>query len=298
MHGKRSSNPISFLPTPLREHASDMFVMLFDCFEQCCDWYCRLQDFDFINNSDEEFAMYLYLDDFHTWAELNAWLSAIAIHNQLGGPPDEQSEQLMQQRGYLRLKSGLTMTPSISMLVQLLRQKCTIRMLNNRQELAHKAVVLSLQWLREIALSCDGLCSLACTILDSDRLCRLMLHDMYLDKEIGVAFHNLLLSLMADQSFKMTSAVAYALAYRKICSDFSRGIGMVGNTIFNLSVQFLNREHFVNEVAYHHNLLEHGVMALQDMLRVVLPADNSFFQSLSITKRRYTVVIGDFKVSM
>eukprot|EP01031_Cornospumella_fuschlensis_P039827 gene39827-48495_t len=139
MHGKRSSDPISFLPPQLRQHACDVFVLLFDGFEQCCEWYCRHQDFDTISRSNEEFTLYLYQDDFHTWAEFNTLLSTRSMIRDLQGPPDEQSEQLMQQRGYLRLKSGLTMTPPTDMLVRLLSQKWTIRILTKKQERARNA---------------------------------------------------------------------------------------------------------------------------------------------------------------
>eukprot|EP01031_Cornospumella_fuschlensis_P032365 gene32365-39140_t len=80
-----------------------------------------------------------YQDDFHTWAEFNTLLSTRSMIRDLQGPPDEQSEQLMQQRGYLRLKSGLTMTPPTVMLLRLLSQKWTIRILTKKQERARNA---------------------------------------------------------------------------------------------------------------------------------------------------------------
>ena len=78
---------------------------------------------------------------------------------------------------------------------------------------------------------------------------------MALSKELQDAVYDLLLTLMADQSFKIVIAVAYVLSYDAIARIFGTGLGSSKLSVYNLSVQYLNRELFVNEVCYYHGFL-------------------------------------------
>lgn len=127
-------------------------------------------------------------------------------------------------------------------------------------------VVAVVRWLYELAKMSDGMCRLICEALDEDLLVHLLPHIMTLSRDMQDAVYDLLLTLMADQSFKIVIAVAYVRSYPAIARIFSTGLGSSTNSVFNLSVQYLNREMFVNEVCYVHGFLETTIKALLDVV--------------------------------
>lgn len=292
-HGKRADDPVKYIPVPMQLQSKEIFTAITNGFEDFCQTFCQTEP---AVVDEEVYSLYLYLDDLHSAPELVGLIMSSPIQNLLGGLAEERSEALLIKKGYLKLKSGQPHT-ALTTVHQLLRtQRCIVRLLTINEERAHAALLQAFTWMRSVCLCCDGLCSLACQVLDSDRLKRLMYQDMFLDKELGGAFHNLLLSLMSAQHFKMTAAVAYAMSFRKICGDFGRGYGVSGATVFNLSVQFLNREHFVNEICYHHSFLDNAVAALYEMVHVYTPSENGFAKLQSVTRRRYSPIIADLKI--
>lgn len=62
------------------------------------------------------------------------------------------------------------------------------------------------------------------------------------------ALHTLYLFLMADQMFKCQVAQSYAITYRDVTRDYAIGVGVSEFSLYSLSVQFLNRPSFVNEL--------------------------------------------------
>ena len=99
--------------------------------------------------------------------------------------------------------------------------------------------------------------------------------DAYLPKSLAASLHSLLLTLMADQGFKVTRAQAtrvcrgldalacpqvtiaeaYTAVYPALTHRFARGVGLADHALYTLSVQFLNRDQFVDALVDHHALL-------------------------------------------
>jgi hypothetical protein len=50
------------------------------------------------------------------------------------------------------------------------------------------------------------------------------------------------------QSFKASIAQSYASTYLKVSDDFGHGVGVAEHSLYTLSVQFLNRSSFVNDL--------------------------------------------------
>lgn len=128
----------------------------------------------------------------------------------------------------------------------------------------------AMTWMLDLARRNDGMCRLICRVFDEDLLTRLLSYFMHISKGLAHTLHDLLLTLMADQSFKVVIACAYTQAYKTISRLYSRGLGLSTQSVYNLSVQFLNREVFVNEVCYNHSFLKIALAAMSSMLRHAL----------------------------
>lgn len=50
------------------------------------------------------------------------------------------------------------------------------------------------------------------------------------------------------QSFKYAVAQSYASTYLSVTRDYGAGVGMAEFSLYSLSVQFLNRSSFVNDL--------------------------------------------------
>lgn len=172
-----------------------------------------------------------------------------------------------------------------------------------------KETLKSLLWLYKVAQTSDGLCRIVCNCLSVSLVRRILEADMLVCKHLSQAAHNLFLTLMADQSFKMSLAIAYAQAYRKFSHIFGKGARPAENSIFTLSVQFLNRESFVSEIVNHHTFFESLCSALNELLSRSMLIETNWVTSSSHTgiayvdlthhvlvKRRYNPMIGDLKI--
>lgn len=173
-------------------------------------------------------------------------------------------------------------------------------------------MVAAITFLHQLAVRSDGMCRLICNTLDEDILTRILTYLLQLSKELGRIIYDLLMILMADQSFKVVIAVAYTQAYAKIARLYGRGLGLASQSVYSLSVQFLNRELFVNEICFGHNFLKINVAAVTSLLdhaQLMSQSEPTSVQGnqLSVTmtkalkhsivlKRRYNPIIGDLKV--
>ena len=173
-------------------------------------------------------------------------------------------------------------------------------------------LVAAVSFMHELARRNDGLCRLICGILDDDLLCKLLSYHPQLPKELGRAIYDLLLVLMAEQSFKIVIAVAYSAAYPAIARHYARGLSASASSVYALSVQFLNRESFVNDVSFKHGFLATNIAALNGMLyraqeltkhEATAMAANPLSAAMTgalrhniLIKRRYNPIIGDLKV--
>ena len=98
-----------------------------------------------------------------------------------------------------------------------------IAVFSRRDSSCRETVVGILDWIQQLALINDGMCKLICKALDVPTLTQLMRVNMKLDRQICKRFHNLLLTLMADQAFKMDVAIAYTNCFSVLVQDHRLG---------------------------------------------------------------------------
>ena len=111
---------------------------------------------------------------------------------------------------------------------------------------------------------------------------------------------------MADQSFKMSVAIAYARAFPYFSDAYGKGIGTYDGALFGLSVQFLNRAAFVAEMVIRNDFLVSITEALYKMLSTALTSVTQIVKTRGRTvpvpthpvliHRRYNPLFGDLKV--
>ena len=183
----------------------------------------------------------------------------------------------------------------------------------SRRDSSRRDIVMGiLDWIQRMALINDGMCKLICKALDVPTLTQLMKVNMKLDQQICKRFHYLLLTLMADQNFKMNVAIAYtnclsstitgqglSIGHSHDCNYVmifhyhrSKGFGISSNSVFSLSVQFLNREYFVNEISYMYSFLSIVASSLCDL--ILDDVDGIDLKSKVVVRRRYNPIMSDF----
>jgi hypothetical protein len=117
----------------------------------------------------------------------------------------------------------------------------------------------------------DALCqTMAEAIYGRQHLVALLKSDLMLPRHLTKRWHALLLTLLAVPRFKMELAEAYCDTYGKVTKDYARGIGVSEASSFTLSVQFLNRQTYVRELAANWVLLQRLTSALLNTLKVAL----------------------------
>ena len=171
-------------------------------------------------------------------------------------------------------------------------------------------IVKILQWLYSMSQLSDAHCRIICNTLkasddldmqDSNFLIELLRLEPYLSGPVTENLHELLLTLMADQSFKMILAVAYATSYTYLSlvnQELSQKCPLFESGLFHLSVQFLNREVFVAEIVENHKFLQSLCVSLLTILDIN-PSASSFDRSITteiIKHRRYNYVLNDIKI--
>lgn len=71
---------------------------------------------------------------------------------------------------------------------------------------------------------------------------------------------------MADKLFKKSLAISYAEGYRTFTEAYGNSYGTIDNSIFSLSVQFLNRDFLVQEIVDNHHYFENICCSIESML--------------------------------
>ena len=133
---------------------------------------------------------------------------------------------------------------------------------------------------------------MVCDAFSLEKLTLIFKHDPMLSKSIVSGAHGLFLALMADQSFKMTVAKAYADAFLSFSYMYGLGIGTNEFSVFGISVQFLNRSTFVNEIVEKHTFLS----SISYSLRVMLESIGDSMNHFVLQNRRYNPLLGDLKI--
>ena len=176
-----------------------------------------------------------------------------------------------------------------------------------------------IKWMTELSQTNDGMCRLVCEALAIPLILPILQVDPLLPRSVSSSLHNLFLTLMADQSFKLSFAVAYAHGYSAFSSLYGRGFGESEHSIYTLSVQFLNKESYVSDLVWNHNFFQSICHAFETMVleayNETLSAARSEFQHDNLNSekiselhmklflehkvtlhRRYNPLFGDLKV--
>lgn len=208
----------------------------------------------------------------------------------------------------------------------ILIEKGFIVSIKTRLELCKEVRGLAaLEFLKILSDCCDPLCSLVSLALDerlnpeknqietdrdvknivdnSNNLKSMLKNDLKLPRMIANAWHDLLLKLLAIPSFKASLSNAYVDTYSDVSYEYAKGIGILAKSSYTLSVQFLNRITYVQDLVKQKDLLGCLIRCLLGALQVAKVNTNhcdSMNEELdvthtAITHRRYQPPIGDLK---
>ena len=303
------TDPLSFIPDELIIRAREMFQRIFvEIATFFTRFAARFDDLWTVHylEKDSSYSLFVYFSEYHTLEEINEILNSQDVVNLLNGARPRM--QLGDANtGYLLLYTvtesragsedvSVQMMDMADKVLYLRRKGLHVAALSQTELKRRDAVIGALDWLQKIALINDGLCKLICQSLDVPALTKMMEVDLKLDKQISKRFHNLVLTLMADHSLKMKVAIAYAKSFTVLSNLYGKGFGIGGNCAFNLSVQFLNREQYVNEMSFIYNFL--GVIT-NSLIALFINNDTGAlldFKHKVIERRRYNPNFSDLKI--
>lgn len=299
---------MQYLPVKLRENTLKIVEQILQNLESFASFYYNAVSSDTHVEDDEEYFVCIYFisnsisiafnrnELYHAIEELSKTSTVENITNRI-------VNIILSEEGYIKFAEKFRGNEAKSIKEFFGSKGFIVRILSSSQFRQQEILTEAIKWMHTITLACDGICSLICSLMTTERLINIMNVIMPLDKLLSRNFQNLLLALMSNQSFKMTAAVAYASCYRKLCDDYQKGLfnsalnsntSNAYNSIFNLSVQFLNREYFVYEISHHYEYLESSILSLQQMIN---PVGVSFKDNKCLAQRRYSPIVGDLKVS-
>lgn len=176
-------------------------------------------------------------------------------------------------------------------------------------------------WLGDISQLSDGICRLVTHSLNENVLRTLMANDGRMPTALTNDLHTLFLTLMADQSFKSSVALAYAQEIVDYSKGYARGFGTVDKSIYGISVQFLNRKNIVDVMQDQHLFLNKLGLSLSTMLdqalvqlrrnltpKLDIVTGRSYYlldhgdieierKSAILQQRRYNPLVGDLRVA-
>jgi hypothetical protein len=168
-----------------------------------------------------------------------------------------------------------------------------VSIVDSKERYRGPAILAVIRWLHRMAQTSDGMCRLISNAFDSKIIREIMVTDPYLTKQIVVPLHTLFLTLMADQQFKIAAARAYASAFAAVAVVYGEGKGTSQNSLFGLSVQFLNRYIYVEGMITELNFFTTLATSLSEML---VPRCSQFPDTKTLSHRRYYPIIADLKV--
>jgi len=128
-----------------------------------------------------------------------------------------------------------------------------------------------IRWLGTLAQACDPLCHrVSSSIKHEDHLIPMLRADLKLPAAITSCWHSLLLTLLAVPDFKAALANAYCDTYVAVTSEYAKGVGVLERSSYTLSVQFLNRVTYVQDLVRERDLL--GVLSRSLLETLVVAA--------------------------
>ena len=123
---------------------------------------------------------------------------------------------------------------------------CSVKTLNQLQDEQQAYAIL--EWLGHIA-RCDAFCEQISLAASQDRhLVPMLNSDLRLPRRITRAYHSLQLTLLVVPDFKKQLANVYCDTYEAVTAEYARGIGIAECSSYTLSVQFLNRQTYVQDL--------------------------------------------------
>lgn len=105
-------------------------------------------------------------------------------------------------------------------------------------------------------------------------LVSMLQNDLKMPRKIAKSWHDLLLTLLAVPNFKAALANAYVDTYSSVTREYAHGIGIFDKSSYTLSVQFLNRPTYVEDLVNERDLL--GCLV------------RSLFATLSVARKVHT----------
>jgi hypothetical protein len=318
-HGKTKENPLEDLPMSILTSGKDVvesvvsYIQIF-----CCEQAIFFDVSRFLEDSSSDdscrYSLALYVDDIHTTIEINALLFSCLGMTQLLRDSailklrtegfavvfeGERSEVHRILRSIRERPEGRTLSLCIKPTRGVSRPAHPFEFIVG-DERSEEVFLIFVAWMTRLASMTDGLCRLICSSFTVERLCEIMTVDCRLKVSQARALHGLFLTLMADISFKHQVAAAYAKALPVFASLYGDGCGSSDSSVFRLSVQFLNRAVFVDEIVKHHNFLESLANSMKMMLFKAKEVSKSkgtpVLKHPTLKFRRYDCIIGDLKI--
>lgn len=205
-------------------------------------------DLDYVQHTpwggSSQYYLLLQNDDVHTQREVTDILAQIGhFPPQLAG----LYANVVHENGEARLQIG-KLEDVRKVAKELRNHSLLVSLLTRRLHRILKVALLQVQWLHGLAGVSGGICHLVVEQLSGPVLSRLMQTHGHLPKKLASALQTLYLFLMADQSFKNAVAHSYAQTYLDVSQNYGNGIGVAEYSLYSISVQFLNRPVFVNEL--------------------------------------------------
>ena len=114
-------------------------------------------------------------------------------------------------------------------------------------------------------------------------LTHMLLGDLKLPRMITIPWHSLLLLLLSNPVFKRELANSYCEVYSTVSNQYAKGIGLQEMSCFVLSVQFLNRASFVQNLVRDRDLISVICRCLLEMLSLALNKKNGDNENLAYT---------------
>lgn len=289
-HGRELSDPLTTIPAEVVDRGKLLLSQMVESLTQFCEM--TVANFDLSTHEDMQeghFNVMLYNDDIHTLSDVTTALERVAV------PPEDRTmiATKVHETGQHVVHGNVSLKTAQSIAEILKEAKLHVCITSTQFDNRVRAVLAVLGWLYKIAQSNDGLCRLICDALTVPQLQRIMESDPYLQKSVVVSLHGLFLTLMADKTFKISVSIAYSLAFTQIATLYAQGIGPNENSMFGLSVQFLNRDIYVENMVHNYGFLTSVSKSLLDMLRDA----NGQFNHPVLVHRRYIPLIGDLKVA-
>jgi hypothetical protein len=291
-HGKSLANPLETIPPDVVRVGNIFFPILSQYIvDYCRSWIDRtkFEPRDPSSYPPGKYIVTLQNDDVHSVDEVINALHAANVEGDLNA---------IATKVHKTGRCMLTPVPvsyhdAIRMGMILKEKRLSVAIVDEREDMRNRIFLSIIAWLYKMAQAGDGMCRLLCNAFTIEQIADVMRADAYITKEIIVPLHGLFLTMMADFTFKMLFSRSYAMAFHDAACTYSDGIGTSENSLFSISVQFLNRDTYVEGIILNYSFLETVSNSLLSMLTF---DKDKILETSIILYRRYTQIVGDLKI--